>query len=230
METIWYLLNDSIKKKIVMELKIDDKKIRELIVEKDENTLIKYKLNDGMIVDTVVYDIDAKKDANVLSDSEMIDRVKKSEFMDELNKARRKYKISKEISDTFPEKDDDGNVKTPGMKTSDESLDIIKEIIDKDKDGTLDEIARRNTMKVEPVIKNMDYDDYNGKEFDLGKCNESIRKIEEKIMNMIRNSEGTSITESKVFNDVLDDYRDYCTKRNKLSDEVWNSHTTKTTD
>ena len=49
-----------------MELKIDDKKIRELIVEKDENTLIKYKFNDGMIVDTFVYDIDAKKDTIVI--------------------------------------------------------------------------------------------------------------------------------------------------------------------
>lgn len=212
-----------------MDFKIDDKKIRELVVEKDENTLIKYKLNDGMIVDTVVYNASAKKKANVLSDSEMIDKIKKSEFMDELIKAK-KNKINKEISDASTEKGGDDKIKPTSMKVSDEDLEIIKGIISKDKDGTLDEIARRNVMKVEPVIKDMNYDDYNGKEFDLGKCNKSIRKIEEKIMNMIRNSEGTNITESKAFNDVLDDYKDYCAKRKILDEEVWNSHSMKIMD
>ena len=212
-----------------MDFKIDDKKIRELVVEKDENTLIKYKLNDGMIVDTVVYNASAKKKANVLSDSEMIDKIKKSEFMDELIKAK-KNKINKEISDASTEKGGDDKIKPTSMKVSDEDLEIIKGIISKDKDGTLDEIARRNTRKVEPVIKDMNYDDYNGKEFDLGKCNESIRKIEEKIMSMIRNSEGTNITESKAFNDMLDDYKDYCAKRKTLEEEIWNSHSMKIMD
>lgn len=212
-----------------MEFNVDTKKIKKLVLEKDNNTTIVYEFKDGFITATTLLrdsvSMTNEHQTKQLSDSEMIDRVKKSEFMNELSRAKKKYKLSKEIDDSFPEKDDSGNIKDPAKKTSDESIGIIKEIIKKDIDGTLDEIARHNLYRIDGNIKNaLEFSDKDGNEYDVSKCQANLRTIEDKIISIIRKNKGQiNGDNNKELNEVLDDYKLYCEKRDKLSDDIWNT-------
>ena len=211
-----------------MEFSIDTKKIKKLSVDKGDGVTINYEFSDGLITAVTLIDDAVKAPeecGKVLSDTEMIDKVKNSEFMDELVKARKKYKLSKEIDESFPNEDDFGHPKNPTKKTSDESLGMIKEIIKKDLDGTLDEIARRK-LNNGAILLNYDYSDDDGKQYELDKCKLTIHTIEDKLLSIIRSSDGTMNEDvKKKFDEVLDDYKTYCDKRKELSDEIWKNMT-----
>ena len=209
-----------------MNINLDDKRIKKIIYELSDSSVVAYNFRNGELwcVQTLK---DAEEDISQkpLTDTEMINAVKNSEFMNELNKAREKYKLSKEIDETFPEKDDSGNIKDPAKKTSDESIGIIKEIIKKDMDGTLDDIIKRKFSTLDYKLKEIGRDD-SDKQYELDKCNMNIHTIENKLLDILRKCNGNmdEVNEKK-FNEVLDDYSNYCNKRKELSDEVWNIKT-----
>ena len=167
-----------------------------------------------------------KKDEKSLSDKEMIDAVKKSEFMDELNAARKRFKIGKEIVDGFPEKDDTYREKPKRSedKCSDESLEVVKEIIKMDKECKLDEMLKRHNK--DEIGKHIcaEVMTYNDSELadDSYACQKNMNTIEQKILARIRMNED-NLKENEEFNKLIDDYKFYQTKKKELDDKIWNN-------
>jgi hypothetical protein len=158
-----------------------------------------------------------KKDEKPLSDKEMIDAVKKSEFMDELNAARKRFKIGKEIVKDFPEKDDVyiENPKRPEDKCSDESLKVAQEIIKMDKEGKLDKIAANSRPILDEKIKTMVKEVNNDLSYDSDVCADSIRKIENKVLIALRNGNKDELEK------LIDNYKFYKEKKQIIDDKLW---------
>lgn len=205
-----------------MNINLDEKRVKKIIYELNDGSIVAYAFRNGELWSTeTLEDVEENNSQKALTDSEMIDRIKQSHFMEELNKAKVKYKLSKEIDETFPEKDDEGNAKQPTRKTSDESIGIINEIIEKDKEGVLDKIAK---MKRNYISNNLCLNrDYDEKQFDLWKCEENLKKIENKLRTILRNNSG-DIRDNKEFLDTVADYDLYKKKQTELSDEIWNKN------
>lgn len=205
-----------------MNINLDDKRIKKIIYELSDSSVVAYNFRNGELwcVQTLK---DAEEDISQkpLTDTEMINKIRESEFMDELNKARAKYKLSKEIDETFPEKDDEGNIKQPVRKTSDESIGIINGIIEKDKEGILDEIARNKRDFISSKLCLEREEDEN--QYDLWKCENNLNTIEKKIRHILRNNHG-DIRDNKDFLDTVADYDFYRKKQTELSDKLWNKH------
>jgi hypothetical protein len=157
------------------------------------------------------------KDEKPLSDSEMIDAVKKSEFMDELNAARKRFKIGKEIVKDFPEKDDVyiENPKRSEDKCSDESLKVAQEIIKMDKEGKLDKIAANSRPILDEKIKTMVKEVNNDLSYDSDVCADSIRKIENKVLIALRNGNKDELEK------LIDNYKFYKEKKQIIDDKLW---------
>jgi hypothetical protein len=157
------------------------------------------------------------KDEKPLSDSEMIDAVKKSEFMDELNAARKRFKIGKEIVKDFPEKDDVyiENPKRSEDKCSDESLKVAQEIIKMDKEGKLDKIAANSRPILDEKIKTMVKEVNNDLSYDSDVCADSIRKIENKVLIALRNGNKDELEK------LIDNYKFYKEKKKIIDDKLW---------
>jgi hypothetical protein len=152
-----------------------------------------------------------------LSDNEMIEAVKKSEFMDELKAARKRFKIGKEIVDGFPEKDDTyrENPKRSEDKCSDESLKVAQEIIKMDKEGKLDEIAANSRPILDEKIKTMVKEVNNDLSYDSDVCADSIRKIENKVLIALRNGNKDELEK------LIDNYKFYKEKKKIIDDKLW---------
>ena len=172
-----------------MDIKLDDKRIREIVYQLEDGRVVRYNFKDGEInYIQLVNEGAIEKAKEIPTDSEMIDKIRKSEFMNELEDARKRFKISKAIADTFPDKDDDGNIKTPNRKYSDESLDIAREIIKMDNDGRLDEILKRHgTKAIGDIIKRLEIPFVDSElSDDSSACQRNMRTIEEKILSRLR--------------------------------------------
>jgi hypothetical protein len=152
-----------------------------------------------------------------LSDNEMIETVKKSEFMDELKAARKRFKIGKEIVDGFPEKDDTyrENPKRSEDKCSDESLKVAQEIIKMDKEGKLDEIAANSRPILDEKIKTMVKEVNNDLSYDSDVCADSIKKIENKVLIALRNGNKDELEK------LIDNYKFYKEKKKIIDDKLW---------
>ena len=157
------------------------------------------------------------KDEKPLSDKEMIDAVKKSEFMSELNAARKRFKIDKEIVKDFPEKDDAyrESTKRSEDKCSDESLKVTQEIIKMDKEGKLDEIAINSRPLLDEKIKTMVKEVNNDLSYDSDVCADSIRKIENKVLIALRNGNKDELEK------LIDNYKFYKEKKQIIDDKLW---------
>ena len=158
------------------------------------------------------------KDEKLLSDKEMIEAVKKSEFMDELNAARKRFKIGKEIVDGFPEKDDiyRENPKRSEDKCSDESLKVAQEIIKMDKEGKLDEIAANSRPILDEKIKTVVKEYNSDLSYDSNVCANSIRSIEDKVLVALRNGNKEELEK------LMDDYKFYKERKNTIDNKIWN--------
>jgi hypothetical protein len=152
-----------------------------------------------------------------LTDSEMIEAVKKSEFMDELNAAKKRFKIGKEIVDGFPEKDDvyRENPKRSEDKCSDESLKVAQEIIKMDKEGKLDVIAANSRPILDEKIKTMVKEVNNDLSYDSDVCADSIRKIENKVLIALRKGNKDELEK------LIDNYNFYKEKKQIIDDKLW---------
>jgi hypothetical protein len=158
------------------------------------------------------------KDEKPLSDKEMIEAVKKSEFMDELNAARKRFKIGKEIVKDFPEKDDVyiENPKRPEDKCSDESLKVAQEIIKMDKEGKLDKIAANSRPILDEKIKTMVKEVNNDLSYDSDVCANSIRNIENKVLIALRKCNKEELEK------LMDDYKFYNERKKTIDNKIWN--------
>jgi hypothetical protein len=158
------------------------------------------------------------KDEKPLSDSEMIEAVKKSEFMDELNAARKRFKIGKEIVDGFPEKDDiyRENPKRPEDKCSDESLKVAQEIIKMDKEGKLDKIAAAKRGLIDKPLKTVVKEDNNDLSYESDICTKSIKNIEDKVLVALRNGNKDELEK------LMDNYKFYNERKKTIDNKIWN--------
>ena len=159
-----------------------------------------------------------KKDEKPLSDNEMIEAVKKSEFMDELKAARKRFKIGKEIVDGFPEKDDiyRENTKRSEDKCSDESLKVAQEIIKMDKEGKLDEIAANSRPILDEKIKTVVKEYNSDLSYDSDVCSNSIRNIEGKVLVALRNGNKEELEK------LMDNYKFYNERKKTIDNKIWN--------
>ena len=157
-----------------------------------------------------------------LSDSEMIEKLKNSEFMNELEEAKKRFKLGKEIADSFPDKDDDGNTKQADRKYSDESLKVAKEIIKMDKEGKLDEIIkRRGSGNIDKyIVQELESPFTSELDYDASACSKNMNLIEQKLLTRLRMTDN-DVTKDESFEKLLENYNFYKTKKKEIDDKIW---------
>lgn len=228
-----------------MNINLDDKRIKSIFYELEDGRVVSYNFENGellyvslvvdgketptdreMINKTEKLNLTKYKDRikNMISDSEMIQRIKNSEFMDELEDARKRFKIDKAIADTFPDKDEQDNKKRPENKCSDESLEVAKQIIKMDKEGKLDEILKRfnngNILdkyvreNVESPLSDSELSD------DSFACQKNMDFIESKLVSRLRR-EDFDATKDDEFQKLLESYKFYKEKKKEIDDKIW---------
>jgi hypothetical protein len=211
-----------------MNITLDDKRIKKIVYELEDGNLVTYNLKNGelygMYISSNNSEGDEKPEKPGLTDSEMIEKIKKSEFMDELEDARKRFKIDKAIADTFPDKDEQDNKKRPENKYSDESLEVAKQIIKMDKDGKLDEILKR--YKNESILDKYVREDIDSPlsdsdlSYDSSACQKNMNTIESKIVSRLRR-EDFDATKDDEFQKLLENYNFYKTKKKEIDDKIW---------
>jgi hypothetical protein len=229
-----------------MDIKLDDKRVRQIVYQLEDGTEVAYNFANGELLSVQTVSDESKETPtdrelinraeklniarfknrikNMMSDSEMIEKIRNSEFMDELEDARKRFKISKAIADTFPDKDDNGNIKRPNMKYSDESLEIAKEIIKMDKEGKLDEILKRHgTKTIGDIIKRLEEPLVDSElSEDSSACQRNMRTIEEKILSRLR-MDGDDTTNDDELKELVENYRFYKSKKREIDDKLWST-------
>ena len=204
-----------------MNINLDDKRIKKIVYQLESGKTVEYRFNNGELVETLmVYNCSGEpnKDEKPLSDGEMIEAIKKSEFMDELNSARKRFKIDKEIVKDFPETDNTyrGEYKRSEDKCSEESLKVAQEIIKMDNDGKLDEIAATKRCVLDEKMKDIIKKENNELSQDSFLCLKSINAIEGKILNSLKNGNKEEIDK------LIEDYNFYNNKKKKIDEKLWN--------
>lgn len=229
-----------------MDISLDDKRIEKILYRLEDGRTVCYNFENGELLyvslavdgneiptDREMIDKAEKLNLaryknrikNMISDSEMIQRIRNSEFMDELEDARKRFKIDKEIVDGFPEKDDiyRENQKRSEDKCSDESLKVAQEIIKMDREGKLDEFLKRHSTnyidkfireEIESPLRDSELAD------DSAKCQRNMDTIEQKILTKLRMSEG-DVTKDDDFEKLVENYNFYKEKKKELDDKIW---------
>jgi len=200
-----------------MNINLDEKRIRKIIYTLEDGTVVAYNFKNGDIWCVKELGKIDKDWKTALTDQEMIDSIRNSKFMDELEDARKRFKISNEIAETFPQKDKDSGQEKVNRKYSDESFKATSELIKMDKEGKLDEILRKTHKNIDECIK---HDTELEDEYDARECGRNIRNIEEKILARLRNVD--NIENDKEFNNLIDGYKFYKSKKKELDDKIWN--------
>ena len=170
------------------------------------------------VLDEILKKHDTNNNKEPLSDNEMIEAVKKSEFMNELKAARKRFKIDKEIVNGFPEKDDTYRESTKRSEDncSDESLKVTQEIIKMDKDGRLDEIAANSRPILDEKIKTVVKEYNSDLSYDSDVCANSIRSIEDKALVAFRKGNKDELEK------LIDNYKFYKERKNTIDNKIWN--------
>lgn len=204
-----------------MDIKLDDRRIKEIVYQLEDGRVVRYNFKDGEInYIQLVNESVIKECKEMPTDSEMIERIRRSEFMGELEDARKRFKVDKAIADTFPKEDPELGHKTR-RKYSDESLEIAKEIIKMDKEGKLDEILKRHGPgEIDRYVKgDINFND-NELNDDSTACQRNMRTIEEKILLRLR-MDGENATNSDEFKELLENYDFYKNKKKEIDDKLW---------
>lgn len=211
-----------------MNITLDDKKIKKIVYELEDGNLATYNFKNGELYGVCVSSNDYGTETNEmpekpgLSDSEMIEKLKNSEFMNELEEAKKRFKLGKEIADSFPDKDDDGNTKQPDRKYSDESLKVAKEIIKMDKEGKLDEIIkRRGSGSIDKyIVQELESPFTSELDYDASACSKNMNLIEQKLLTRLRMTDN-DVTKDESFEKLLENYNFYKTKKKEIDDKIW---------
>lgn len=213
-----------------MNINLDDKRIKKIVYELEDGNLANYSFKNGELCGMYISSNHNEAESNEnpekprLTDSEMIDRIKKSEFMDKLEDARKRFKIDKEIANTFPDKDEQDNKKRPENKCSDESLEVARQIIKMDKEGKLDEILKRcnNGSILDKYVRENVESPLSDSELsdDSFACQKNMDFIESKIVSRLRR-EDFDATKDDEFQKLLESYKFYKEKKKEIDDKIW---------
>lgn len=206
-----------------MNIKLSDQKLVKVVYQLNDETILGFNYNDGELTSVTTSNT---TNCNVLTDHEMIEKIKSSNFMDELNDAKTKYKIAKEIFDKIKEKYEDKEPNRNEKQISQKSLSLARKLIKMDEDGILDEIAKKHCGKISNSL-NFDYDK-DAKQMDIWTCKKSIDKIKKDVINMLSTLKKDD--DSNKFWDVVETYQDYLSKEKNLSDELWKERVTPITE
>lgn len=216
-----------------MNINLDDNKIVKVIYRLDDSRVVDFNYKDGTL-QSVTTSFSPKAEVekpklDVMSDEEMIEAVKKSDFMNELKAAKKRYKLAKEIAENFTQTDETqtrlGDKKKKDF--SDESVDIIKQIIKLDENGTLDEIAKKNIGKIDNVISTPYQIEGQAYDIDIDVCERSIQKVKDEIMKSLNNINLEDTSDRQKLLDVIKAYQEYMAKKIYLLNEKWNATTKK---
>lgn len=208
-----------------MNINLDDKKIVKIVYRIDDSRVLEFNYKNGDLASvSTLFNPKMKEEESkldVLSDSEMIEAIKHSSFMNELEAAKKRYKLPKEVADSFDGVDESPTKlgsKTPFRKYSDDSIEIIKKIIKMDEDGTLDEIAKsyRNNGKFVNILPKPEAE---AADLDIKVCNSSIATLKNEIFNSLASFDLNDVNNNKKFFEKVEEYKDYLEKRKKLIDE-----------
>lgn len=204
-----------------MNIDLNNKKIEKIIYRVNNYSTLVFNFKDGELSSvTTNYSPKCKKNVDdnkhVLSDREMIEAVRKSEFMDKLNDAKNKLK---KISNEFESKKE---IEQPtNIKLSSKALEIAHKIIEMDKEGKLDELVKNHFDEIDEKLSPDFAKDE--REMDINVCNKSIGKIEDEFLNTLRKSKNeddeTIINELK---ELLSSYKQYDAERSELENYMWN--------
>lgn len=193
-------------------LNLDDKRIKKIIYQLEDGRVVAYNFKNGEI--NYIQLVEESNDT--ITDREMIDKLKKSDFMDELEAAKRRFKIDKAIADTFPEENpENGNVKPIDRRYSIESANAARKIMKLDEDGTLDKIAKSNRCKIEDKFIPSKYSEL---EMDSSECWDNMEKIQRKINEEVRRTGGE--VDSDKISKLFADYSFYNKKRDEIVKEM----------
>ena len=204
-----------------MNIDLNNKKIEKIIYRVNNYSTLVFNFKDGELSSVATNDspkckknVDDNK--HVLSDREMIEAVRKSEFMDKLNDAKNKLK---KISNELESKKE---IEQPTkIKLSSKALEIAHKIIEMDKEGKLDELVKNHFDEIDEKLSSDFTKDE--REMDINVCNKSIGKIEDEFLNTLRKSKNeddeTIINELK---ELLSSYKQYDTERSELENYMWN--------
>lgn len=117
-----------------MNINLDEKKIIRITYAVDESKIIDFVCKDGELISANTLNITRIKEkvnGNVLSDREMIEKIKKAKVLEN-------YKNEKECEK------DANDLELFKKKDLSKNIEKAKNIIELDKDGTLDEIVKEN--------------------------------------------------------------------------------------
>jgi len=212
-----------------MNINLDDNKIVKVVYRLDDSRVVDFNYKDGTL-QSVTTSFSPKAEVekpkpDVMSDEEMIEAVKKSDFMDELKAAKKRYKLAKEIAEDFPQTDETqtrlGDKKKKDF--SDESVDIIKQIIKLDENGTLDEIAKKNIGKIDKVINTPYQIEGQAYDIDMDVCERNIQKVKDEIMKSLNNVNLEDTSDRQKLLDAIKAYQEYMVKKNYILNEKWNA-------
>ena len=193
-------------------LNLDDKRIKKIVYQLEDGRVVAYNFKNGEI--NYIQLVEESNDT--ITDREMIDKIRKSDFMDELEAAKRRFKIDKAIADTFPEENpENGNVKPIDRRYSIESANAARKIMKLDEDGTLDKIAKSNRCKIEDKFMPSKYSEL---EMDSSECWGNMEKIQRKINEEVRRTGGE--VDSDKISKLFADYSFYNKKRDEIVKEM----------
>lgn len=216
-----------------MNINLDEKKIKNIVYLTRNGRPVNLVLKNGELVDvtdiplkystdrerenTLIKDtLDASREKKwkeygklkkTLSDREMIEAVKNSEFMDELKKVK-DFNFNKELKKAVSKE-----------VPKEENVLVSKKLIELDKDGTLNKIAKEHNEEIGKKLNESRELHDTETQYDIDVCTKSMIEIEKKALDIIRNSE---YDEKKgLLDELMMEYEKYNKIQNDLRDKLW---------
>lgn len=114
---------------------------------------------------------------------------------------------------------DSGSKNDTEVLQSGNKVKIAKKLIDLEKDGTLDEIAKEHTFEIgKKLKKDIEVND-SETQYDIDVCTKSMAEIEKKALDVIKNSEYEK--QKELLDELMREYEKYRKIKNDLRDKLW---------
>ena len=193
-----------------MDIVLDNKRIKSIVYELENGNTVTYAFNNGELIDITSCSrkVECGKLKNTLSDREMMEAVKNSEFMDELKKVK-EFDFKKELSKA-----------TSNETPKEENVLVSKKLIELDKDGTLNKIAKEHNEEIGKKLKESRELHETETQCDLDTCMKSIKAIEQDILKVVRSSDCDDAKKDK-FEKLIQEYNSYTKNKTELIDKIW---------
>ena len=102
---------------------------------------------------------------------------------------------------------------------SENNFKIAKKLIDLEKDGTLDEIAKKYTFEIGKKLKKGIEVNDSETQYDIDACTKSMTEIEKKALDVIKNSEYEK--KKELLDELMREYEKCRKIKNDLRDKLW---------